>query len=155
MDEFEAELLDKEIEEAVEGEEAEYKLKYLGKEIEVDREKAIELAQKGMDYDRIRGRYERLKSSAKGVSEVKRSEDIEGFLEDYPEVEPGSIPEEVWREVQAGRGLSEAYTRWERTKVREEYEAFKQNQALGVRSTGSRDGGGEPETDEFVRELRR
>ena len=74
--------------EPAEAEEA-FTLKYMGEERTVGREEALALAQKGMDYDRIRGRYERLKTTALsgGDEAVRRSADIDEFIEDYPEVD--------------------------------------------------------------------
>jgi hypothetical protein len=137
----------------------EFTLKYLGSEVAVDRGKAIELAQKGMDYDRIRKRYERLKTTAlrEGADPagIKRTDDIDGFLEDYPEVKPSEIPAEVWEAVRAGRSLSEAYMKWENNRLRDESESVRQNRAMNGVSTGSRDSGGVPNAlDEFARELR-
>ncbi|MDR3148794.1 MAG: hypothetical protein LBT88_02075 [Oscillospiraceae bacterium] len=107
---------------------AEFTLKHLGEEVAVSRDKAIELAQKGMDYDRIRQRYDRLKttalSSGGDAFAIKRMEDIDEFLEDFPNVNPEHIPDEVWRQVHAGKTLSDAYRRWEIAKLREEADDF-------------------------------
>ncbi len=52
-----------------------YTLKYLGKEVKVNREELIRTAQKGLDYDRVRGSYDRIEGLARqsGVS-------VEDFL---------------------------------------------------------------------------
>lgn len=51
-----------------------FKLKHLDEEIEVDENKVIELAQKGMDYDRIRGKYDET------AKEMPRYREYEAFL---------------------------------------------------------------------------
>lgn len=52
-----------------------YTLKHLGKEVKVNREELIRTAQKGLDYDRVRGSYDRIEGLARqsGVS-------VEDFL---------------------------------------------------------------------------
>ena len=47
-----------------------YTLKHLGKEVKVNREELIRTAQKGLDYDRVRGSYDRIEGLARqsGVS---------------------------------------------------------------------------------------
>lgn len=59
-----------------------FKLKYNGEESEVDREKVIELAQKGMDYDRIK--QERDEFKADGAT-MQRYKEQDGFLKDLAE----------------------------------------------------------------------
>ena len=41
-----------------------YTLKHLGKEVKVNREELIRTAQKGLDYDRVRGSYDRIEGLA-------------------------------------------------------------------------------------------
>ena len=133
-------------------------LKYLGETMTVDKDKAVELAQKGMDYDRIRRRYDTLKTTAykeRGDSKaVKRAMDIDEFMEDYPEIKPESIPNEVWQAVKHGRTLSEAYTKWENTRIKTEREAEAQQSAVAERALGSRISSPVRNSgDEFTREL--
>ena len=133
-----------------------FELHYMGEKKTVGRDEAIALAQKGMDYDRIRTRYERLKtmSDAPGADPdaVRRSADIDAFLDDFPNVDPKEIPAEVWQQVQAGRPLSAAYGSWETRRLREALEAERQSEAAGARSTGSRfSPGRSDESDEFIR----
>ncbi len=52
-----------------------YKLKYLGQEIDVSKDELIKLAQKGRDYDRIRGRADTLSD------ELKKTGGYKSFLE--------------------------------------------------------------------------
>jgi hypothetical protein len=55
-----------------------FKLKYNGEESEVDRDKIIELAQKGMDYDRIKAERDSFKTDAPTMQRYKEQND---FLE--------------------------------------------------------------------------
>lgn len=122
--------------------ENEFTLKYLGETMTVDKNQAIELAQKGMDYDRIRRRFEKLKTTAFQESgnpaAVKRATDIDEFLEDYPEVKPEAISIEVWQAVKRGRTLSEAYTKWENSRIKSERETSAQKSAAAGHALGSR-----------------
>jgi hypothetical protein len=52
-----------------------FKLKYLGRELDVSRDELITLAQKGRDYDRIRSRADTLRD------ELKKSGDYKSFLD--------------------------------------------------------------------------
>ena len=133
-----------------------FALNYMGEFRTVGRDEAIALAQKGMDYDRIRSRYERLKtmSDAPGADPeaIRRSADIDAFLDEFPDVDPKDIPAEVWRQVQAGRPLALAYGSWEARRLREALEAERQREVAGARSTGSRSSTGPgDESDAFIR----
>lgn len=59
-----------------------FKLKYNGEESEVDLEKVIELAQKGMDYDRIKQQRDELKADS---ATMKRYKDQDSFLKELAE----------------------------------------------------------------------
>jgi hypothetical protein len=149
MDEWEENAEPAEAEEAV-------TLKYMGEERTVGREEALALAQKGMDYDRIRGRYERLKTTAisGGDEAVRRSADIDEFIEDYPEVGPSDIPDEVWDEVRRGRSLSGAWARHENRLLRARVDELSAGLEGRARTTGARSGPGDPAAgDEFLRYL--
>lgn len=52
-----------------------YTLKHLGKEVKVSREELIRTAQKGLDYDRVRGSYDRIEGLAR-----KSGASVEDFL---------------------------------------------------------------------------
>jgi hypothetical protein len=138
----------------------EFTLKYLGQELQVGAEKLVKLAQKGMDYDRIRERYERLKTTAVEAGGnpliIRRTSEIDAFVEDFPDVKAADVPQEVWSELKSGKTLSEAYLQWENERLKREAEAGRQNQVAGLRSTGSRSSSGSvEEADEFARELLR
>ena len=65
-----------------EAENQRFKLKVNGEESEVDREKVIELAQKGMDYDRIKAERDSFKADAHTLQRYKEQE---LFLKDLAE----------------------------------------------------------------------
>lgn len=65
-----------------EAENQRFKLKVNGEESEVDREKVIELAQKGMDYDRIKAERDSFKADAPTLQRYKEQE---LFLKDLAE----------------------------------------------------------------------
>lgn len=62
-----------------------FTLKHLDETKEVDETEVVELAQKGMDYDRVRGKYDELKTKQ------QRYDELEGFLEeikgDFPTID--------------------------------------------------------------------
>lgn len=59
-----------------------FKLKYNGEESEVDREKVIELAQKGMDYDRVKGERDKFKADEPTMQRYKEQD---SFLKELAE----------------------------------------------------------------------
>lgn len=65
-----------------EAENQRFKLKYNGEESEVDREKVIELAQKGMDYDRVKGERDKFKADEPTMQRYKEQD---GFLKELAE----------------------------------------------------------------------
>lgn len=141
--------------EQAEAEEA-FTLKYMGEERTVGREEALALAQKGMDYDRIRGRYERLKTTALagGDPAARRGAEIDEFMQDYPDVAAEEIPSEVWDEVRDGRSLTTAWTRYENRRLHARLDELANGMEARERTTGARSGPGRSaETDEFLRYL--
>lgn len=58
-----------------------FELKHLGETKQVDREEVIRLAQKGMDYDHIRGERDTART------EVKRLQEMESFLKELAETD--------------------------------------------------------------------
>lgn len=72
-----------------------FKLKYMGEEKEVSREEAVALAQKGMDYDRIKGKLDEANQLAKSNAEMAE------FVKTLAS-EMGLEPMAFMLEVQAG-----------------------------------------------------
>lgn len=183
-----------------------FRLKHLGQEIEATRDEVITLAQKGKDYDRIRGKVDELSgtlkknsgyvsflnelASAQGLSvdelmdhtkasliskksgidektaaaqlrlerrenslktkeasvakseaaqkeKEKRNREIHEFLGEYKDIDPTTIPKEVWRDVAGGKTLLAAYTRHENKKLKAQMEAEKKNKENRSKSAGS------------------
>ena len=71
-----------------------------------------------------------------------READFLAFMEAYPQVEPGDIPPEVWRQAARGESLTAAYARFEAEKLRRENEYLRQSQRNRRRSAGSQQGAG-------------
>ena len=130
----------------------------------VDHTRAQVLAQReGIDMSIARGRVKndrreralahkenRLKEQetqkeAQNQEAIKRQEGIKAFLAKYKNVDPNTIPQEVWRDVSAGESLLSAYTRYENGLFKREIEALnaklkaqEQDRKNRERSAGSR-----------------
>lgn len=198
-------------------------LNYMGENRTVTRDEAIALAQKGMDYDRIRQsrdevitEKDRLQKSLAPLDELaksqgitleqlvdnahvaalmqkdnlsaeaarervqlerrareisereaalkqkeaqddtakaeadKRTADIRKFIEAYPEIDPKSIPKEVWAQVSKGSTLTEAYARHESAQLKLALEAEKKNRENAARSAGSRTTDGKDDKKDLI-----
>ena len=66
-----------------------------------------------------------------------RRQEVEEFLEVFPDVKAEDIPGEVWQRAAGGEGLVRAYALYENTLLRARLEALKQNGANRERSLGS------------------
>lgn len=135
-----------------------FTLKHFNEVRSVGRDEVIALAQKGLDYDRNRGKYDEaaeritaIQSSKEAVhlqaddasSEHARTEkrqaEIREFLAEYGTgVDPQAIPPEVWQSVAQGRTLLGAYQAWELKKLRAESMAASKSIENKTRSAGSR-----------------
>ena len=138
------------------------------------RDELIALAQKGLDYDRIRGKLgdasrqiESLRSGGTGElsPEERRRRDCESFVKSFPEAasrlrrDRGAIPEEVWEEVRRGASLTDAYAAHlsrreaaekdtELARLRSELERERRERENARRSAGSAvSAGGDPPYD--------
>lgn len=76
--------------------------------------------------------------------QAAQRQDIERFLKLYKDVDPNSIPKEVWDEVRGGETLVTAYGRYENRKLsesnrklQESIDAMKQNEKNKQKSIGS------------------
>lgn len=72
------------------------------------------------------------------TKEEKQQKAFAAFLAEYPEVDPNSIPQEVWAEYNTTGDLLSAYRKHEIKQLRLENEQLKQNEKNKQRSTGSR-----------------
>jgi hypothetical protein len=122
-----------------------FALKHLDRTLSVDREELIRLAQKGLDYDRVKSKYSELvggKKQTDGSSLLGGSNsfnfEIDEFLELCPEVNVGDISPKVWEEVARGKSLISAYTRVQNESLRAELEAERQNRKNRESSVSSR-----------------
>jgi hypothetical protein len=119
------------------GSDQSFTLKHLGEVRTVGRDEVITLAQKGLDYDRIRGKYDAFVQT--DAATLKRQEEIHEFLGEYGVgIDPRSIPREVWQSVTGGKTLLAAYQAWELKKLRAESGALRKNTENKERSAGSR-----------------
>lgn len=128
---------------------------------------------KGMNRDAARERVlredaeqklsktERLEAQEKKSEEDRQTaqkQDIERFLKTYKDVDPNTIPKEVWDEVRNGETLVAAYGRYENRKLAEDNKklqesinAMKQNEKNRKKSIGSvRTEGKESAKDPFL-----
>ena len=129
-----------------------FRLKYMGEELIVGRDEVIRLAQKGMDYDRIRARADELAAQARpslptvpttpepapDPADARCKREVAAFLSEYPGVDPASIPAEVWTAVRDGQPLVAAYRRVENQRLRARLEALQKQYENAARSAGSR-----------------
>lgn len=84
------------------------------------------------------------KQQAQQGQELSRQQDIERFLKLYKDVDPNTIPKEVWDDVRNGETLVSAYGRYENRqlaesnrKLQESLNALKQNEKNKQKSIGS------------------
>jgi hypothetical protein len=135
------------------GENELFTLKHLDKRLNVPKDELVRLAQKGLDYDRVKEKYSQLLGSSgsggalsrEGLAKMKRDADIDDFMGAFPDVAAKDIPRPVWEEVSKGKSLLNAYTMHENSRLRAELEAERQNQKNKASSVSSRLSEGSPE----------
>jgi hypothetical protein len=195
-------------------------IKYNKEQIRLDKERAAELAQKGMNYDKaverakqeardtyiaeqgyewngkpiateaeykralkekemyenlqskdlpdeviqelIEGRNFREQSQAERKSseeKVKQEADYQAFLDTFPDTDPKGIPQSVWSEVEKGKSLVDAYTKFENQTLKQQLEDLKkgkeieqQNAENAQSSTGAINNKGDNNQAYFTRE---
>lgn len=91
-------------------------------------------------------------------AEEARKQGIMDFCRAYPEVDPKSIPKEVWEAVHKGESLTNAYTMHENRRLQaelnakqQELDAERQNKANQAKTPGSLGGNAAAELDEIDR----
>ena len=149
-----------------------FTLRHLGETKNVGREEVIALAQKGMDYDRIRSKLgdasrelEALRSGESYDPDPAERRHCESFVKAFPEAaeqlrrDKGAIPAEVWDEVRRGASLTDAYAEHlrrreaaekesELEKLRSELDRERRDRENARRSAGSAvSAGGDPPYD--------
>ena len=87
------------------------------------------------------GGIERAERPAPPAAQGREADFLE-FIEAYPQVEPGDIPQEVWQRAVRGESLTAAYARYEAERLRRENEYLRQSQRNRRRSAGSQQGAG-------------
>jgi hypothetical protein len=134
------------------GSDQSFTLKHLDEIRTVGRGEVITLAQKGLDYDRIRGKYDEAAAALskrdgltiqaaapEQAAAAKRQTEIREFLAEYgTDIDPKAIPQEVWQSVAGGKTLLAAYQAWELHRLRLESRAAQKNTENMTRSAGSR-----------------
>lgn len=100
------------------------------------------------------------KQQAQQGQELARQQDIERFLKLYKDVDPNTIPKEVWDDVRNGETLVSAYGRYENRqlaesnrKLQESLNALKQNEKNKQKSIGSAKTEGKETRDPFLEYL--
>lgn len=77
-------------------------IKYNGKELEMSLEELKTAAQKGLNYDKVKAQRDALAGEAE-------DDDLTSFLDEYPDMDPESIPQEVYEKAEQEGGLLPAY----------------------------------------------
>ncbi len=119
--------------------------------VELDREEAVTLAQKGMKYDRISEEYDRLK----GLAAEGCTDGMARITEEFPEITSfDMLPKEVQRAAEkSDRGLLFEYLLYESRMQRAEKEEKANQSYIAASTTGSlsADDRQDPVADEFLR----
>lgn len=121
---------------------AEQKVQFERERAELDKEKN-ELQQARQQRDEMQRRAQQAQEA--------RQRDIQNFWRAYPNVDPKTIPREVWEAVQKGDTLTNAYTMHENQRLQTEISALKQNEKNKQQSPGSLGGTSGKEMDEIDR----
>jgi hypothetical protein len=103
-----------------------------------------------LENKRFRETYEnQLKQNEARQQQEKQYQE---FLNEYPDIDPVSIPPEVWQQVNEGKHILDAYARHENAKLKQELAALKGNQKVASNSPGSVTGNGQAGNAYFTRE---
>ena len=119
---------------------------------EQDAAQKVTMEKERAELDRQKAEIEavldRQRSAERRANELAqaRQKDIESFYRAYPNVDPKSIPQEVWGEVKGGDTLTNAYTRYENRRLQAELAAERQNRDNRAKAPGSL--GGSPGDDD-------
>lgn len=85
------------------------------------------------------------------AQQAGRRQDMERFLQAYPDVKAESIPKEVWAQVSRGASLVSAYAMHENRQLKAQLAAERQNKANRLRTPGSLGANTGAELDEIDR----
>lgn len=137
-------------------------VKFNHNELELDEENARVLAQKGLNYDKVKAQLDSF-TSVDAQTKGNFEEEADGFFEKYPEVRAADIPESVMLEYQRGVPLSVAFESYLNVQkinaLSEELSALKAaneikaaNEGNSVSATGSISGFGAVNIDDIYTE---
>lgn len=116
--------------------------------VAMDRQRA-ELDQRQAALDAEQDQRAR-QEAAQAAQREAQERDFRAFLGAYPNVDPKSIPQEVWAAVAQGASLTTAYTMHENQRLQQELKAEKQNAANRAKAPGAMGGSAE---DDNMRSL--
>ena len=107
--------------------------------VQFERERA-ELDKEKNELQQERQQRDEMQRRAQQAQEA-RQRDIQNFWRAYPNIDPKTIPQEVWDAVKKGESLTNAYTMHENQRLQAEISALKQNEKNKRQSPGSLGGG--------------
>lgn len=109
-----------------------------GQEITLTMEQLIQAAESGLSR---RGEVIRMAGAS---GQVPNGQVYANFIAAYPDVKPGDIPQEVWRDAQMEGSLVSAYRKYEIALLRARLRALEQNERNQRQAVGSAAGDGQP-----------
>ena len=113
-------------------EETKIKVKFNHEEKEIPLSEAQTLIQKGMNYDKVNERLQKITETIQPEEKVdpraKRFQDYASFLEKYPDVKPESLPKEVLTDyMERNIPLDYAYEKYTASQKSSEMDEIKLN----------------------------
>ena len=111
---------------------------FAGETRELTRDALITAAESGLSKQNA---YIRRNRAAGGLS---NGQIYAAFVEEYPDVRPEDIPQQVWEWAQAEGSLVAAYRKWELLELKDQLAAVEQNVKNRKASVGPAKGDGEP-----------
>ena len=106
--------------------------------VEVDGEELIDAAAQGLSK---RNAYIRRNRAANAMP---NGQIYAAFVEEYPDVRPEDIPQQVWEWARQEGSLVSAYRKWEIAELRDELAALEMNQKNRRSAVGPAQSDGEP-----------
>lgn len=109
-----------------------------GQTVELTLEQLIEAASLGLSKQNA---YVRRNRAANGMP---NGQIYAAFVEEYPDVRPEEIPQQVWQWAQQEGSLVSAYRKWEILELKDELAALEMNQKNRRAAVGPAQSDGEP-----------
>ena len=109
-----------------------------GQTVELTLEQLIEAASLGLSKQNA---YARRNRAANGMP---NGQIYAAFVEEYPDVRPEEIPQQVWQWAQQEGSLVSAYRKWEILELKDELAALEMNQKNRRAAVGPAQSDGEP-----------